>query len=1069
MAAKENQGNPLVEYDSDSDSSTSISAEHRGFIHNEERENWQNQQGSENVGQNNEINLVENITIQDAGERLRLLENRTEEVAKRNKVMADQLLESSIILKEVMNSARQMVQALTQLSQNNLEAEKTRLKIIEEKNRNLVQAEAQAPKRKTTEDNGTAAKRAKTSVDNSSNQEEGSRDLSEQELLSYKMSIKREYKLKKNANFEIWIDSLRSELLTNDLLDVIEPSSSDHTWSEANKSKRSNWVRDIIINRIDENYHKKILNIRDPVEIIRILRSSRKCESNVTHTSVRSRLYSIKMERHETVDDFCERFDSIVREYEACEDVIELTAQEMRSAFYQAVSPVTPELRNADLIRRQTSNQEMTLDEIKTFISRLEAEKRSEIKEEIPTIQRVQKLKCFRCNEEGHWYCFGCGEIKSHKKEDCPNNSNTNKTRPVKFRGSSGGRLIKSSFNTKTRTTRQGHIGQRRMRGNGRLVKDVHVKARRVGSIESREPKNKTGKLSRTITFIADSGATHHIVNDSLILRNFERCQNTSIKSANKKEIADIVIDGKGELILDSDFRGEKTMKLQNVFAAKDVSENLLSLRKLADSGFKIYLDNKVLRVYNKVNNEIVLEGQYEKPNWILNFKVRKQTSDETETENQYEVYCCRATISEEDEMSLQSQTHSNNQLLGSEGEPESAIGREKENNLISSPKKKVLQVSTDETDEMKSEQQEKNWDCSHISRNVIKIDDLESLQNLEELCIVSPLDNNSYNSGKINEAMLWHCRLGHASLNYLKKMQKLNDKLKKVIFDESILECEVCIMSKMEKLPFKETRMRAERQLQLIHTDTMGPIKPPSHPGQKRYINVYIDDYSRLAKAYSLKTKDESAEALEKFLISTRNFLGKNEKVCYIRSDQGTEFTGKKFLEVLSRENIENEFAAPYTPEHNGVAERFNSTIQKKVRAYMFDSGLPKSMWELAVDASIHAYNRTPHKSIGYETPLTKFVPNAKCHFDQIKRFGCIAYVKIPKPSLKFGERALKAVLVGYTATGYLMWHPSSGKFFESRHVRCNEKLVYKDTRRHKSKIRDPGKYNRLGLDEKH
>ncbi|XP_045471710.1 RE1-silencing transcription factor-like [Harmonia axyridis] len=125
--------------------------------------------------------------------------------------------------------------------------------------------------------------------------------------------------------FGFWNDSLRYELLTNDLLVVIEPSTSNQTLSEANKFKRSNWVRDIIINRIDENYYKKIINIRDPVEI---------------------------------------------------------SSLEMRSAFYQAVSRVIPELRNADLIKRQTSNQIMIIVEIKTFISRLEAEKRSEIKEE---------------------------------------------------------------------------------------------------------------------------------------------------------------------------------------------------------------------------------------------------------------------------------------------------------------------------------------------------------------------------------------------------------------------------------------------------------------------------------------------------------------------------------------------------------------------------------------------------------------------------------------------------------------------------------------------------------------
>lgn len=64
-----------------------------------------------------------------------------------------------------------------------------------------------------------------------------------------------------------------------------------------------------------------------------------------------------------------------------------------------------------------------------------------------------------------------------------------------------------------------------------------------------------------------------------------------------------------------------------------------------------------------------------------------------------------------------------------------------------------------------------------------------------------------------------------------------------------------------------------------------MGPIKPKSYPGQKRFIIIFVDDYSRLARAYSLKTKDESGDALEKYLISVKNLLGKDEKVCYIKS----------------------------------------------------------------------------------------------------------------------------------------------------------------------------------------
>ncbi|XP_045479472.1 uncharacterized protein LOC123684307 [Harmonia axyridis] len=68
--------------------------------------------------------------------------------------------------------------------------------------------------------------------------------------------------------------------------------------------------------------------------------------------------------------------------------------------------------------------------------------------------------------------------------------------------------------------------------------------------------------------------------------------------------------------------------------------------------------------------------------------------------------------------MSLQSQTHSNNELLGSEGEPESAIGREKEYDLIFSPKEKVHKFQL--TKHMKHNlSNKKNWDCSHISREI--------------------------------------------------------------------------------------------------------------------------------------------------------------------------------------------------------------------------------------------------------------------------------------------------------------------------------------------------------------
>lgn len=116
----------------------------------------------------------------------------------------------------------------------------------------------------------------------------------------------------------------------------------------------------------------------------------------------------------------------------------------------------------------------------------------------------------------------------------------------------------------------------------------------------------------------------------------------------------------------------------------------------------------------------------------------------------------------------------------------------------------------------------------SSRSYHTINIDELDDFESLNDLLIENSSEN-SISDKKPSEALLWHLRLGHASLTYLKMLQKKKKILQHINFDDSIMEYEVCMLSKMEKLPFKQQRARAERPLQLIHTDVMGLIKPLS------------------------------------------------------------------------------------------------------------------------------------------------------------------------------------------------------------------------------------------------
>ncbi len=100
---------------------------------------------------------------------------------------------------------------------------------------------------------------------------------------------------------------------------------------------------------------------------------------------------------------------------------------------------------------------------------------------------------------------------------------------------------------------------------------------------------------------------------------------------------------------------------------------------------------------------------------------------------------------------------------------------------------------------------------------------------------------------------------------------------------------------------------------------------------GGNKYLATFIDDATCVIRGFLLP--DKSAKSLLDVFILFRSFLETETgcKVLAIRTDNGTEYKGA-FDVYLKQHGIEHQVTTPYSPESNGVAERYNRTIMEMV-----------------------------------------------------------------------------------------------------------------------------------------
>ena len=205
----------------------------------------------------------------------------------------------------------------------------------------------------------------------------------------------------------------------------------------------------------------------------------------------------------------------------------------------------------------------------------------------------------------------------------------------------------------------------------------------------------------------------------------------------------------------------------------------------------------------------------------------------------------------------------------------------------------------------------------------------------------------------------------------------------------------------------------------------------------------LLVDDCSRYMWLQLLTSKDEAAAVIKKF--KTRAEAESGKKLRTLRTDHGGEFTLVEFAAYCVDQGVVHHHTALYSPQHNGMVERWNQTVVGMARSMMKAKGMPTRFWGEAVTTTVFILNRVPTKALKGVTPFEAWYGH-KPSVSFLQTFGCISHVRKTKLVLtKLEDKSTPIVLLGYEegTKAYRLYDPRGGKVVVSRNVVFDEKAA--------------------------
>lgn len=320
---------------------------------------------------------------------------------------------------------------------------------------------------------------------------------------------------------------------------------------------------------------------------------------------------------------------------------------------------------------------------------------------------------------------------------------------------------------------------------------------------------------------------------------------------------------------------------------------------------------------------------------------------------------------------------------------------------------------------------------------------------------VTSSTDSQSVNVGKI-DSVLWHNRLGHLAQSGLKKLveaQCVNGLSQLNVKDikENTDLCEGCIYGKSHRDSFGNSisdEYQAKEINDRAHADLYGPINVNSDGDPitllygGKYLLTITDEKSRKIFGFILRAKSDAEEHIISWCNQAMIKTGKPLKEFH--SDDGGEFRSTKLSDYFKSKGIKRTITNKGTPQHNGIAERVNRTVNEMATSMLHHAKLPLVFWPEAVLTAIYIRNRCITSGNKLNKTPEEIWSGSKPNIEHLKVFGCNAYVHVQKDDRdnKFSRKAKPGIFLGYDSEklGYRVFNLENNSVIVSRDVQFDE-----------------------------